>query len=73
MRPAKPVKSAQWTDLSIERRELGRAAGKLAGVEWNNRCWQSCSAESNTIPDPGGAHDSIFHIDRMEAATKLHW
>jgi len=23
-------------------------------------------------PDPGGAHDSIFHIDRMEAATKLH-
>ena len=26
MRPAKPGKSVQWTDLSIERRELGRAA-----------------------------------------------
>ena len=25
-RPAKPVKSIQWIDLSAERRELGRAA-----------------------------------------------
>ena len=26
-RPAQPGKSVQWTDLSGERRELGRAAG----------------------------------------------
>jgi hypothetical protein len=26
-RPAKPGKSIQWIDLSVERRELGRAAG----------------------------------------------
>jgi hypothetical protein len=29
-RPAKPGKSVQWTDLSVERRELGRAAGELS-------------------------------------------
>ena len=29
-RPAKPVKSIQWIDLSAERRELGRAASMPA-------------------------------------------
>jgi thiol-disulfide isomerase/thioredoxin len=31
-RPAKPGKSIQWIDLSVERRELGRAAGPAFAV-----------------------------------------
>jgi hypothetical protein len=53
MRPAKPVKSIQWIDLSIERRELRRAAGRSFGQK-------SSAGKSRTLRAPKPLYDGML-------------
>src|SRR4051812_4030085 len=61
-RPAKPVKSVQWTDLSAERRELRRAAGR--GPRRPSFFYERSELEKLVLAEGGGGGGGIVLADR---------